>query len=72
MVLIHLCYKPVFIASDAFGDPLDFRLSSPSHDIQALSSDHVEAGTHMILSVIHSHVIHIIVESQDTDVLLCL
>ena len=60
------------IVSDAFEDPLDVRSLSPNHDIQALSSDHVEAGTHMVLSVIHSHAIHIIVKSQDTDVLLCL
>ena len=60
------------IVSGAFEDPLDVRSSSPNHDIQALSSDHVEADTRMVLSVIHSHASHIIVESQDTDVFVVL
>ena len=58
----------IILVSGAFEDPLDVRSSSPNHDVQALASDHVEADTHMILSVIHSQANHIIVESQDTDV----
>ena len=65
-------HDKTIIVSGAFEDPLDVRSLSPNHDIQALSSDHVETDTHMVLSVIQSHAIHIIVESQDTDLLLCL
>ena len=65
-------HDKTIIVSGAFEDPLDVRSSSPNHDIQALSSDHVEADTHMVLSVIHSHASHIIVESQDTDVFIVL
>ena len=52
-------HDKTIIVSGAFEDPLDVRSLSPNHDIQTLSSDHVEAGTHMVLSVIHSHAINI-------------
>ena len=65
-------HDKTIIVSGAFEDPLDVRSSSPNHDIKALSSDHVEADTHMVLSVIHSHASHIIVESQDIDVFVVL
>ena len=58
-------HDKTIIVSGAFEDPLDVRSSSPNHDIQALSSDHVEADTNMVLSVIHSHVV--LSRSQKSD-----
>ena len=68
----HAPRDKTILVSGTFEDPLEVRSSSPNHDVQALASDHVEADTLMILSVIHSQANHIIVESQDTDVFVVL
>ena len=68
----HAPHDKTNLVSGSFEDPLEVRSSSPNHDVQAFASDHVEADTRMILSVIHSQANHIIVESQDTDVFVVL
>ena len=64
-------HDKTILVSGTFEDPLEIRSSSPNHDVQALVSVQAEEDTRMILSVIHSQANHIIVESQDTDVLMC-
>ena len=60
------------IVSGAFEDPLDVRSSSPEVDVKHLQSDHEEADTRMILSIVNSPAKYIIVVSQDTDVFVIL
>ena len=43
-------HDKTILVSGTFEDPLEVKSSSPNHDVQALTSDHVEAGTRMILS----------------------
>ena len=56
----------------AYEDPMDARSSSPTLNLDILESDHEEADTRIVLSIMNSTAEQIIVISQDTDVLVIL
>ena len=61
----------VIVVNGAFEDPTGVRCSS-NMNLDDLVSDHTEADTRMVLSIMHSQATTVVVESQDTDVFVIL
>ena len=61
------------VVSGAFADPLEVRASGPvPPQLEKMESDHEEADTRIILSILHSDAPRCVVVARDTDVFIIL